>query len=261
MFEIPPLPPKPRRSSKRNTKIQIEFNSSDGQETASVQSSRNEIFSPIMPTSATTMDNEVRLTYNLPETTQTSQDEDSQPALLPMETLQQETSMSPSMIQPSLPMLTLYKYNLVQSILSKSLNNIPVNDNTANITIEEIQPVENILKSLTPVSLEDIPVHMLSLAKQPPSLIPLRPRSTSTPTTVPMTNDDDEILESVCAAGFDLPLYSHPLSDWSKLEAREQESANEEAASEASYLDQSWDETQTLPLFEPTLDFDTLMNY
>ena len=218
-----------------------------------------------MPTSATTMDNEVKLTYNLPETSP-CQDEDSQPPLPPLETFQPEASTPPSQIEPSLPMLNLYKYNLVQTLLSKSLDSFPVNDPSANITIEEIQPVENILRRLTPVSLEDIPVHMLSVAQQPPYLIPLRPRSSSTPTMVPSSPGqvihDDEILESVCgAAGFDLPLYSHPLSDWSKLEAREQESANEEAASEASYLDQSWDETQTLPLFEPTLDFDTLMNY
>ena len=76
--------------------------------------------------------------------------------------------------------------------------------------------------------------------------------------------DTEDFLDSlVWSPGTaDLPLYSHPAQpDWSKMPAGGRSSANEMAASESSLLDQSWDETQTLPLFEPTLDFESLMDY
>ena len=260
VFEPPPPPP-PRRkrgASKKNTKIQAEFTATEGQE----ELLPNDACSPMIPSSANTSNNEMKLTFDLPEDSETSP--------LPSS----DTSSSPG----PLPLLTLYKYNLIQNLISPAYNLVTASITTeedivdsTNVTIEEIQPVEAILKSLTPVSLEKLPQHLLETHLPPPALIqsqqlpPLllhreRIRSVSVPSPS-LTSQDDEILESLCSPGLDLPLYQHNISDWSKLEAADQESTNEEAASESSYLDQSWDETQTLPLFEPTLDFDTLMNY
>ena len=133
---------------------------------------------------------------------------------------------------------------------------------------EAPQSLDTVLRGLAPVSLRDIPLHMLSVpvprdilatSAAKPNLEPRVPSLSSA--------DTEDFLDSlscvsVCSPGTaDLPLYSHPAQDWSKMAAGGRSPANEMAASEASLLDQSWDETQTLPLFEPTLDFESLMDY
>ena len=136
------------------------------------------------------------------------------------------------------------------------------------VTEAPLQPLDTVLRGLAPVSLRDIPLHMLSVpvprdilatSAAKPNLEPRVPSLSSA--------DTEDFLDSlscvsVCSPGTaDLPLYSHPAQDWSKMAAGGRSSANEMAASESSLLDQSWDETQTLPLFEPTLDFESLMDY
>ena len=136
-------------------------------------------------------------------------------------------------------------------------------------------PVLEVIRGLTPVSLSDIPLHMLTT----PAPLAMVTRSPS-PILVPNitmaleTSEDiaDDLLDSFSVPEIDLPLYSHLQhhlsADWSKMITEAGgELTNEIAASDSSLgLDQSWssaseDGGQALPLFEPTLDFDSLMDY
>ena len=136
-------------------------------------------------------------------------------------------------------------------------------------------PVLEVIRGLTPVSLSDIPLHMLTT----PAPLAMVTRSPS-PILVPNitmaleTSEDiaDDLLGSFSVPGIDLPLYSHLQhhlsADWSKMITEAGgELTNEIAASDSSLgLDQSWssaseDGGQALPLFESTLDFDSLMDY
>ena len=113
------------------------------------------------------------------------------------------------------------------------------------------------IKTLCPVSLGEIPTHMLAT---PPPSFQLQRESSPAPVPSVSSTHDDDLIDSL-SSSFEMPLYTLSASDWSKIQTGGSESANEVSASHSSFLDQSWDETQTLPLFEPTLDFETLMCY
>ena len=136
-------------------------------------------------------------------------------------------------------------------------------------------PVLEAIRSLTPVSLIDIPLHMLT-TPAPLAMVTRAPSPILVPniTMALETSEDiaDDLLDSFSVPVVDLPLYSHShhhlSSDWSKMIPEAGGGlTNEIAASDSSLgLDQSWssaseDGGQTLPLFEPTLDFDSLMDY
>ena len=134
-------------------------------------------------------------------------------------------------------------------------------------------PVLDAIRGLSPVQLSDIPLHMLAtpspLETRPPSPI-LVPNITM---ALESSHDivDADIINAI-SPSFDLPLYSAshpslPASDWSKMIGESGGGlANQIATSDSSLgLDQSWssasEDGQALPLFEPTLDFDSLMDY
>ena len=179
--------------------------------------------------------------------------------------------------EQQLPILTVVPStagDLLHSLVTFTTSAAAAPDTSPQLTsvprsaVTEQQPLDAVLRGLAPVSLRDIPLHMLSVpvprdilatSAAKPNLEPRVPSLSSA--------DTEDFLDSlscvsVCSPGTaDLPLYSHPAQDWSKMAAGGRSSANEMAASESSLLDQSWDETQTLPLFEPTLDFESLMDY
>ena len=98
----------------------------------------------------------------------------------------------------------------------------------------------------------------LLLLKPPPLLLPHSPPASPVSSS---RTEDEEILDTL-STNFDIPLYSCPEADWTKIPYGGQDSSNEAASPDSSFIDQSWDETQTLPtlpLFEPTLDFETCL--
>ena len=126
--------------------------------------------------------------------------------------------------------------------------------------------ISSILSSLTPVPLSEIQSCMTSTP--PPDLSFILRSCPSSATPVPsvtssITNhqDDEDVLESL-STSLDVPLYSYPSPDWSKMANSGQEWTNVSPGTDTSMLDQSWDEeSRTLPLFEPTLDFESLMDF
>ena len=136
-------------------------------------------------------------------------------------------------------------------------------------------PVLEAIRTLTPVSLIDIPLHMLT-TPAPLAMVTRAPSPILVPNiTMALESSEDitdDLLDSFSPPVIDLPLYSHShhhlSSDWSKMTPEAGGGlTNEITASDSSLgLDQSWssaseDGGQTLPLFEPTLDFDSLMDY
>ena len=143
--------------------------------------------------------------------------------------------------------------------------------------------VSTILSCLTPVPLTDIPTYMSSIPSPdissmlltstttsimiptttttiPPSLSP--PPAVPSPTHPPADMQEDEDVLDSLSNSLDVPLYSYPVPDWSKMTYSGQDWSNLSNNTDSSALDQSWDETsQTLPLFEPTLDFESLMDF
>lgn len=133
-------------------------------------------------------------------------------------------------------------------------------------------PVLEAIRSLTPVSLIDIPLHMLT-TPAPMAMVTRAPSPILVPniTMALETSGDisDDLLDSLSVTSVvDLPLYSHHhlSSDWSKMIPEAGGGLTNESADSSLGLDQSWASAseeggQTLPLFEPTLDFDSLMDY
>ena len=113
--------------------------------------------------------------------------------------------------------------------------------------------ISSLLRRLRPVPLSQIPPDLLS---KPPPVIRM---DSGVVSPVPGSRlEDEDILDSL-STNFDVPLYSYPCADWPKIPYGGQDFSNEAASPDSSFIDQSWDETQTLPLFEPTLDFDTCL--
>ena len=270
---------KRRRRRKNDTPIQYNFTNSSGKRLA--KKSKPGIQSPWMPSSATASEDGISLTYSLPQIVPVASAPVLEPPQVQLPVDTSSVSSSPVIYETvytldntSLPVLTVIKNNIIQSFLSFTTPLVAPNTNIReqtdnfidssqienNVKIEDNEAsknsVETVLKSLSPVCLGDIPPHMLST---PPPTLDVLPRPT-TPITVPSLSTDDDILDSL-STSLDMPLYSYSFADWPKMTAGGQEVTNEAAASESSLLDQSWDETQTLPLFEPTLDFETLMEY
>ena len=126
--------------------------------------------------------------------------------------------------------------------------------------------ISSLLSSLTPVPLSEIPSYMSSTPPPDFSFTLRSGLSSATPVpsvSSPITNhhDDEDVLDSL-STSLDVPLYSYPGPDWSKMANRGQEWTNMSPHTDSSVLDQPWDEHgQTLPLFEPTLDFESLMDF
>ena len=294
-----------RKKPKRNTKIQISFTRGEGGgggKVGGTKQARAEIRSPLMPSSATETDRGISLTYSLPPSKQRPRPPPG-PAPAPppptntaLVSLPVHASLSPPPAPPSappppvmletllglgaeqqLPILRVVPStagDLLHSIVTLTTSAAAAPDTSPQlhtsvprsaVTEAPQQSLDTVLRGLAPVSLRDIPLHMLSVpvprdilatSAAKPNLEPRVPSLSSA--------DTEDFLDSlVWSPGTaDLPLYSHPAQpDWSKMPAGGRSSANEMAASESSLLDQSWDETQTLPLFEPTLDFESLMDY
>ena len=170
-----------------------------------------------MPTSATATENAISLTYALPGGEQ----------------------VPPPPPSPAYPVLSL--------VDTGSPNPEPT---PAPLTVSAI------LSRLSPVKQAEIPVSMLSTA--PPVLAVLAGRTTPAtpvPSLASPAQEGEDILDSL-SSSLDVPLYSFTHSGWTKLSSESSAWSNENKEDESSFLGQSWDETQTLPLFEPTLDFD-----
>ena len=173
--------------------------------------------SPLMPTSATATENAISPTYALPGGEQ----------------------VPPPPLSPAYPVLSL--------VDTGSPNPEPT---PAPLTVSAI------LSRLSPVKQAEIPVSMLSTA--PPVLAVLAGRTTPAtpvPSLASPAQEGEDILDSL-SSSLDVPLYSFTHSGWTKLSSESSAWSNENKEDESSFLGQSWDETQTLPLFEPTLDFD-----
>ena len=175
--------------------------------------------SPLMPTSATATENAISLTYALPGG---------------------EQAPAPP-LSPTYPVLSLAETG------SPDPDPAPA---PAPLTVSAI------LSRLSPVKPAEIPVSMLSTP--PPALAVLAGRTTPAtpvPSLASPAQEGEDILDSL-SSSLDVPLYSFTHSGWTKLSSESSAWSNENKEDESSFLGQSWDETQTLPLFEPTLDFD-----
>ena len=113
--------------------------------------------------------------------------------------------------------------------------------------------ISSLLRRLRPVPLSQIPSNLLS---KPPPVIMM---DSGVGSPVPGSRLEDEDMLDTLSTNFDVPLYSYPGADWPKIPYGGQDFSNEAASPDSSFIDQSWDETQNLPLFEPTLDFDSCL--
>ena len=218
-----------------------------------------------MPTCATRTQNGISLTYSLPAKQEKISPAGSRSSNSPSTPLvYEDPSLQYRGIDvSSLPVLTVINQHndVIQSFLSFSS---PV--------IQQAEPsppqhpgqaptdpkTSSLLQRLRPVPLSQIPAELLS--KPPPVL--LLDSGVGSPVPGSRLEDDEELLDSL-STNFDVPLYSYQGSyqgaDWPKIPYGGQDFSNEAASPDSSFIDQSWDETQTLPLFEPTLDFDTCL--
>ena len=248
-------PPRKRRRGNKNTKIQIKFLPSDEGQTGGRSVSREELQSPLMPTCATATDSGISLTYSLPA--KQAKLNPSSPAINPG----QGASNCPLVYEDvytdldvtSLPVLTVIKQHddVLQSFLSFST---PVDQQPSPAEDSSCGTVSSLIKALRPVPLSQIPAELLS---RPPPVI-LCHSEPASPVPGTRMEDEEDILDTL-STNFDVPLYSCPGADWTKIPYGGQDSSNEAASPDSSFIDQSWDETQTLPLFEPTLDFEACL--
>ena len=228
--------PRRRRRGNKNTKIQIKFLPREDGQSQARPVSREDLQSPLMPTCATATDSGISLTYELPSKQPTLNPSSPAPASRPL-----VYDLS------SLPVLTVINQqnDLLQSLPSSSSSSSSCPGT-----------VSSLIARLRPVPLSQIPAELLS---SPPPLL-LRHSPPASPVSSSRT-EDEEILDTL-STNFDIPLYSCPEADWTKIPYGGQDSSNEAASPDSSFIDQSWDETQTLPtlpLFEPTLDFETCL--
>ena len=229
--------------------------------------SRDELASPLMPTCATPTHNGISLTYSLPAKPGTlsparsskSPQAPQAPVVAEDQSLQyREIDVS------SLPVLTVIKQHndVIQSFLSFPSPMIPQQPSqqfpgltySSEQEPEPLTKISSLLRRLRPVPLSQIPADLLS---RPPPVLTM---DSGVGSPVPGSRmEDEDILDSSWSSNFDVPLYSHPGADWPKIPYGGQDFSNEAASPDSSFIDQSWDETQTLPLFEPNLDFDTCL--
>ena len=218
-----------------------------------------------MPTCATATQNGISLTYSLPSKqgkmktgpgsaspggSRSSNSPNNTPLVYEDQSLQyREIDVS------SLPVLTVIKQHndVIQSFLSFPPRIIQQPEPQFPSLAETDSKISCLLQKLRPVPLSQIPPELLS--KPPPVILV----DSGLGSPVPGSRlEEEDILDSL-STNFDVPLYSYPGSDWPKIPYGGQDFSNEAASPDSSFIDQSWDETQTLPLFEPTLDFDTCL--
>ena len=251
-----------RKKVKRNTKIEVKFRAGPGEEEVRGPPGRGAIKSPLMPSSAQTTDKGISLTYELPRPAVTTEamgeglvtntvqllPSESSPGCVRLQSLYDGLGEFTSIHLPTITAVKNEKgdfQNMVtvmtgeESLCSQgqSAENYPgLETNTQSIETGNISPgdgghqlmtsgpVLEAIRGLTPVSLIDIPLHMLT-TPAPLAMVTRAPSPILVPniTMALETSEDiaDDLLDSFSVPVVDLPLYSHShhhlSSDWSKM--------------------------------------------